>query len=232
LHHDERFYLWTTVPPEWVAEYDRDSYVEIDPRVTYGWSTWQTPLIWDQSIAGNNERIQAFLARAAVHGVGSGLAIYFRESNSKIMFALNRRQRTLDNTERELIGKMLPDAMYLGAVLNSVFMNSVISQGIAPIQQGRPLSSRECQCLTLAARGMTSYDIGLKLAITERTVNFHFSNIISKLGVLNRLEAIAMGMAYGLIHVDPSTTPLRSPRPSKVREAQLKRWENLRNKRT
>ena len=53
LHHDERFYLWTTVPPEWVAEYDRESYVEIDPRVTYGWSTWQTPLVWDHSIAGN-----------------------------------------------------------------------------------------------------------------------------------------------------------------------------------
>ena len=54
---------------------------------------------------------------------------------------------------------------------------------------------------------MTSIDIGEKLTITDRTVNFHFSNIISKLGVLNRKEAIAMGMAHELIHVDKRTTP-------------------------
>jgi len=110
-------------------------------------------------------------------------------------------------------------------------MKSVIAKGTAPLQQGRPLSSRECQCLTLAARGMTSYDIGEKLGIAERTANFHFSNIISKLGVLNRREAVAMGMAHGLIRVDPKALPLQPQQPSKVRDAQLKRWENLRKKR-
>ena len=76
---------------------------------------------------------------------------------------------------------------------------------------------------------MTSFDIGLKLAITERTVNFHFSNIISKMGVLNRLEAIAMGVAHGLIQVDARAAPLKPLRASKIRDAQLKRWEARRN---
>jgi LuxR family quorum-sensing transcriptional regulator LasR len=98
------------------------------------------------------------------------------------------------------------------------------------MQQGSPLSPRECQCLTLAAHGMTSIDIGLKLSITERTVNFHFSNIISKLGVLNRHEAIAMGVAHGLVRVEPRNTPLVPLNPSRVRDAQLKRWEALRAK--
>src|SRR5438067_11196027 len=48
LHRDEQFYVWTTVPPEWVAEYDKNSYIEIDPRVQYGWATWPTPLVWDR----------------------------------------------------------------------------------------------------------------------------------------------------------------------------------------
>ena len=31
-HHDSRSYVWTTLPREWIAEYDRNAYVEIDPR--------------------------------------------------------------------------------------------------------------------------------------------------------------------------------------------------------
>ena len=99
------------------------------------------------------------------------------------------------------------------------------------MQEGSPLSPRERQCLHLAARGMVSPDIGHKLNITERTVNFHFSNIISKLGVLNRHEAIAMGVAHGLIQVDRRNTPLVPLHPSRIRDAQLKRWENLRKQR-
>jgi DNA-binding CsgD family transcriptional regulator len=38
-----------------------------------------------------------------------------------------------------------------------------------------------------------------KLGITERTANFHFSNILSKLGAMNRAEAIAKAAARGLL---------------------------------
>ena len=231
LHHDERFYLWTTVPAEWIAEYDKNSYIEVDPRVSYGWSMWPTPLIWDRRIAANNSGVEAFLIRAAKYGVGSGLAIYLRDAGSKIMFALNRRQRVLSSKDREKISSITSQVMYLGTVLHSVFMANVIAKGLPPMQEGSPLSPRELQCLHLAARGMVSPDIGHKLNITERTVNFHFSNIISKLGVLNRHEAIAMGVAHGLIQVDRRNTPLVPLHPSRIRDAQLKRWENLRKQR-
>ena len=231
LHHDERFYVWTTVPAEWVAEYDRNSYIEIDPRVSYGWSMWPTPLIWDRRIAAGESKVTAFLARAANYGVGSGLAIYLRDGGNKIMFALNRSQRLLNARDREVISSITPRVMYLGTVLHAVFMANVIEKGIPPLQQGSPLSARERQCLQLAARGMVGPEIGHKLEITERTVNFHFSNIISKLGVLNRHEAIAMGVAHGLIQVDPRATPLIPLHPSRIRDAQLKRWENLRRRR-
>jgi DNA-binding CsgD family transcriptional regulator len=229
LQHDERFYLWTTVPPEWVAEYDKNSYVEIDPRVSYGWATWPPPLMWDRHIGDKNPRVAAFLDRAAAFGIGSGLAVYLRDGGNKIMFALNCPQRVLKARDRERIGAVTSQAMYLGTVLHSVFMSNVILRGIPPIHHGSPLSARERQCLQLSARGMTSYDIGLKLAITERTANFHFSNIISKMGVLNRLEAIAMGVAHGLIQVDARAAPLKPLRASKIRDAQLKRWEARRN---
>src|SRR5438874_13779246 len=44
LHRDERFFIWTTAPDSWVAEYDKNSYVEIDPRVSYAWTSLSPPL--------------------------------------------------------------------------------------------------------------------------------------------------------------------------------------------
>jgi DNA-binding CsgD family transcriptional regulator len=231
LYHDEQFYLWTTAPEDWVVEYDRNNYAEIDPRVTYGWSMWPPPLIWDQTIAGGDARVEAFLERAAAFGIGSGLAVYLRVDSNKMLFALNCQARQLDPPARARLSASIPQAMYLGSVLNSVFMERVVRQGGPPMQQGRPLSAREIQCLAMAARGMTSHDIGLKLGITERTANFHFGNIVSKLGVLNRKEAIAMGIAYGIIRIDSRAAPLIPQQPSKAREAQFRRWENIRNAR-
>ena len=55
----------------------------------------------------------------------------------------------------------------------------------------------------MSASGLTSEEIGTKLGISARTANFHFSNIISKLEVLNRKEAIATGLARNLIPAHP-----------------------------
>ena len=230
LHRDEMFYFWTTAPREWIAEYDQNSYVEIDPRVTYAWTNLPPPLVWDRHISNGDKRVESFLDRAAMHGIGSGVAFFLHDYSSKVLVALNQPQPILTKKRRSQIREILGDAMQLASIFHFVYVKSVIEKGIPPMHQGSPLSPRECQCLTLAAHGMTSIDIGLKLSITERTVNFHFSNIISKLGVLNRHEAIAMGVAHGLVRVEPRNTPLVPLNPSRVRDAQLKRWEALRAK--
>ena len=229
LHRDERFYFWTSVPAEWIAEYDRNSYIEIDPRAAYGWSQWPPPLVWDCRLGRKSPAVAKFLDRAATFGIGCGLAIYFRDSDNKVMFALNRPERRMTAAIRAEIASVTAQAMYFGTVLHSIFMAHVIERGVPPLQQGSPLSQRERQCLQLAAHGMTSIDVGEKLGITERTANFHFANIISKLGVLNRNEAIAKATAHGLIQVDTSATPIIPLPASKIRESQLRRWEALRN---
>jgi DNA-binding CsgD family transcriptional regulator len=64
---------------------------------------------------------------------------------------------------------------------------------------GGDLTARERECLTLAARGMTSHDIAQKLGITERTANFHIGNVLAKFGALTRGEAIARAVALDLV---------------------------------
>ena len=96
----------------------------------------------------------------------------------------------------------LGNIMLLATHFHDIFMSCFVDRGLPPRQQGTALTPRELQCLQMAAHGMTSADIGIKLGIVERTANFHFSNILSKLGALNRHEAIAKGMQLGLIRMD------------------------------
>jgi len=85
--------------------------------------------------------------------------------------------------------------MLFSASFHDFFMAHFVDHDKEIVTRASPLSKRENQCLELAANGMTSIDIGAKLGITERTANFHFGNLIQKMGVLNRQEAIAVGVS-------------------------------------
>ncbi len=79
------------------------------------------------------------------------------------------------------------------------------------------ITLRERQCLDLASNGMTSADIGVKLGIAERTVNFHFGNVFAKLGVLNRAEAIAQAWAKQLLPLSRVAAPVATGRRNGLR---------------
>ncbi len=200
LRNEERFYCWTTAPPAWIAEYDRESYIEIDPRILHGW-TDLTPLIWDRRLARGNRRTEFFLDRAATYGIGSGVNVFLRDaSRARIMVGLSSAERELTPARIEEIAQRLGDFQLLGTMFHSVYGRDFVEGGLTALHRGVALSAREIQCLDLAARGQTSRDIAFKLGITERTVNFHFSNILTKLGAMNRPEAIARAAARGLLH--------------------------------
>jgi DNA-binding CsgD family transcriptional regulator len=115
------------------------------------------------------------------------------------MVALNSARPLLARARREEIANNLGEFVLFGQYFNDLFVKGVIEKGFAPATEGIPLSPRERQCLELAARGMSSIEIGGKLGVAPRTVDFHFSNMISKLGVHNRQEAIAKAARQGLL---------------------------------
>jgi DNA-binding NarL/FixJ family response regulator len=61
------------------------------------------------------------------------------------------------------------------------------------------LSPREREVLALMARGLLNKEIAAQLVISERTVKFHVSAILSKLGAGNRTEAVTRALHAGLI---------------------------------
>jgi PAS domain S-box-containing protein len=66
--------------------------------------------------------------------------------------------------------------------------------------QGSELTKREWQVLRLMAQGLATNEMADSMAITQSTVRNHVQNILDKLSVHSRLEAIAYAFQYGLIN--------------------------------
>jgi DNA-binding NarL/FixJ family response regulator len=62
-----------------------------------------------------------------------------------------------------------------------------------------PLTDREREVLQALARGLSNREIANQLVITEGTVKNHVSNLIDKLGVRDRTQAVLKGQELGLI---------------------------------
>lgn len=78
----------------------------------------------------------------------------------------------------------------------------IASKVIAQLRPGpRPtaLSDRERAVLRLVAGGRSNKQIARALGITERTVKFHVTSILNKLGADNRAQAVAVAAQRGLL---------------------------------
>ncbi len=62
-----------------------------------------------------------------------------------------------------------------------------------------PLTPREIQVLNQLANGLANKAIAKALNISEHTVKFHISAILSKLNVSSRTEAVSVGIRTGLV---------------------------------
>lgn len=63
------------------------------------------------------------------------------------------------------------------------------------------LTGREREVLALVAEGMTNREIGTQLFISEKTASVHLSNLMAKLNVGSRTEAVTVAQRRGLLEV-------------------------------
>ncbi|MEH2371918.1 MAG: response regulator transcription factor [Nostoc sp.] len=64
------------------------------------------------------------------------------------------------------------------------------------------LSDRENDVLKLLAKGKNTQAIGLTLSVTEGTVKFHITNILQKLGVSDRTQAVVTAFQRGIANLN------------------------------
>jgi DNA-binding NarL/FixJ family response regulator len=61
------------------------------------------------------------------------------------------------------------------------------------------LTEREREVLKWMAQGLSNKEIARELGLTVRTVDFHVGNILQKLGVVSRLEAVLWAKEHGFL---------------------------------
>ena len=75
----------------------------------------------------------------------------------------------------------------------------IASRFLDSINNPDALTARQKEVLKLIATGLLNKEIADRLYISERTVKFHVSEILAKLGAGNRTEAVAIATQRGLI---------------------------------
>jgi DNA-binding NarL/FixJ family response regulator len=63
------------------------------------------------------------------------------------------------------------------------------------------LTAREVEVLELIAQGLSNKEVGKSLGITEETTKVHVRNIMEKLDVDDRTEAVTRALRRGIIHL-------------------------------
>jgi DNA-binding NarL/FixJ family response regulator len=66
----------------------------------------------------------------------------------------------------------------------------------------RALTPREVGVLELMAKGLRNKEIGAQLGITDATTQGHVKNILAKLNVHDRTEAVTAAIRREIIHLD------------------------------
>ena len=88
-----------------------------------------------------------------------------------------------------------------GSLLQPVVAARLLRQVSATPALPESLTERELEVLRLLAKGRQNKEIAGELVISERTVKFHVSAILAKLGVGNRTEAVSKAAQVGLVEL-------------------------------
>jgi DNA-binding NarL/FixJ family response regulator len=81
----------------------------------------------------------------------------------------------------------------------------------APAELSKPrqleaLSERELEVLRLVAEGLSNEEIGGRLFVSRATVKTHVANVLMKLGVRDRIQAVVFAYESGLVQPGSSAT--------------------------
>jgi two-component system, NarL family, response regulator len=143
--------------------------------------------------------IAATTAIVAAHPEARVVALTSYEGDADIY-------RALDAGACGYLIKDMVGSDVVGAIRTAAAGRRVVPPGVAGrLAEFTPrvdLTRREVEVLRLTAKGLRNRDIGRVIGRTEETVKVHLKNIMAKLDVEDRTEAVTLGLQRGIIHLD------------------------------
>ncbi len=104
----------------------------------------------------------------------------------------------LKNASADELAKAIRSARHGRRTLSSEAADSLLHLINQEPALGHDLTEREREVLILMVEGLNNNEIAGRIFLSVSTVKFHVSAILSKLGVTNRIEAVALAVRHGL----------------------------------
>jgi NarL family two-component system response regulator LiaR len=88
------------------------------------------------------------------------------------------------------------------SLLDPAIAGSVLQDLVRDTKVRHDLTEREMEVLRLLAHGLTNREIATELVVSEETVKTHVGNILAKLHLAHRTQAVIHALQQGLISLD------------------------------
>jgi DNA-binding CsgD family transcriptional regulator len=189
---EKSLYYISTYSDGWCDHYVKSDYVKIDPVIKSGLSGI-LPFDWS-SLSHETLLLNRFFGEAREFGVGlNGLSFPIRGAHGETaLFSINSDSQGKDweDLKRNCVRDFQIFAYHLHTQM-------LASEGVK--FEDTSLSPREVECLKWAAAGKTTWETGAVIGISETTVKFFLENARTKLGAVNKTQAVAKAISARLI---------------------------------
>ncbi|MGD8569083.1 MAG: LuxR C-terminal-related transcriptional regulator [Gammaproteobacteria bacterium] len=174
----------------WGEIYFENDFIEVDPVVNYSLKTNQA-FTWVNAFKNldtQNRKAREFVTMAGDYQLRDGLAHTVGDRENGTLLSLSMEH---------------PNNPYYTQILNHVTPHlheamQRINARSASVDLPE-LTHREYEVLQWTGEGKSSWEIGMILGISERTVKYHINNVKSKLNAVNRAHAVAKAFRFRLI---------------------------------
>ena len=105
----------------------------------------------------------------------------------------------LKDVSADELARAIRDAHSGRATLSPNAAQALVQTTNQPPEPGLDLTEREREVLALMVEGLTNTQIAGQLGVSPSTIKSHVSNILSKLGVASRTEAVTLAFRQNLV---------------------------------
>ena len=183
----------TDYPDAWVEQYISDEIVSRDPvllasqrtSVGFAWSEMATLITLQRPHLDQLER-----GRKA--GIGDGFTVPANvpgEANGSCNFVVE--------TGRDLPDQRLAMAQLIGSYAFEAGRSIVTKARLDQDEQPIELTSRQLECIALAGRGKSDWEIGKILGLAEGTVKTYINSARDRYGVAKRVQVVVRAVYDG-----------------------------------
>lgn len=191
----------TNYPDEWVAQYKEKGLQYTDPVVITALNKL-TPFSWDEKLMARADfNFEKLFTQSSQFGIINGYTFVLHDFQNNLVtlsFIVPAPKRT------EIMQTLIENKGDISLLLASVHetyltLTSIPGKQSENSDKQSQFTRRENEILHWISVGKTYQETGMILGIKVRTVKFHMSNIVKKMGVTNARHAVRLGVELQLI---------------------------------